>query len=146
MSPNTIPQLRILVVDDEDLVRDTLKMLLSFDRHLVTAASSGRQALEIFQPGKFDLVITDYAMPDMKGDHLAAAIKGRAPTQPVIMLTAYAEAVRDDNSLLKHLDGLIPKPFQIETLREAIARALTTKPLSPDSPKPSPPPPSSTSV
>ena len=68
MNPNTLPQLRILVVDDEYVVRIALKMLLLFDRHLVEDAGSASQALEIFKPGRFDVVITDYDMPDMEGD------------------------------------------------------------------------------
>jgi CheY-like chemotaxis protein len=124
MRANPLPQLRILVVDDEETVRDTLKMLLEFDRHLVEAAGSGHRALEMFQPGKFDLIITDYDMPGMKGDYLAAAIKGVVPAQPVVMVTAYAEAIKNDPSLLRHLDGVVPKPFRIETLRAAIAHAI----------------------
>jgi CheY-like chemotaxis protein len=136
MSPNTRPQLRILVVDDEDMVRDTLKMLLQFDRHLVEVASSASQALAVFQPGRFDLVITDYEMGDMKGDQLAAAIKALVPTQPVVMVTAYAEAVQHEPSVMKNLDGLVSKPFRVEALREAIAHAAVGKRLPPSSPSP----------
>jgi two-component system sensor histidine kinase EvgS len=78
MSPNPLPQLRILVVDDEEMVRDTLKMLLRFDRHTVEAATNPSQALELFQAGKFDLVITDYDMASMRGDQLAATSRHRS--------------------------------------------------------------------
>jgi CheY-like chemotaxis protein len=124
MRPSELPQLRILVVDDDDMVRDTLKLILECDRHLVEAASSGSQALAMFQPGKFDLIITDYEMGDMKGDRLAAAIKSLAPPQPVLMVTAHFEAVQNDPSVMKNLAGLVPKPFGIEPLRDAIAHAV----------------------
>ena len=85
---------RILVVDDESLVCHTITILLKVDGHTVTTASSGEQALALFEPSKFDLVITDYAMPAMTGVELAAAIKSRAPGQPVVLLTAYADKLR----------------------------------------------------
>src|SRR5439155_5499351 len=80
-------QRRILVVDDEPFVCDAVKMMLTFDGHVVETASNGRDALAIFEVGKFDLVITDFAMPNMKGDELAATIKARSPKQPVVMIT-----------------------------------------------------------
>src|SRR5205809_8037759 len=87
----SFPKRRILVVDDEPFVCDAVKMMLDFDGHVVDTASSAKAALEMFDKGSFDLVITDFAMPEMKGDELAAAIKARRPTQPVVMITAYAE-------------------------------------------------------
>jgi len=88
------PQKRILVVDDEPFVCDAVKMMLNFDGHVVQTASNAKEALAMFEEGKFDLVITDFAMPIMKGDELAAAIKARCPNQPVVMITAYAECCR----------------------------------------------------
>src|SRR5438445_5843142 len=88
------PQRRILVVDDEPFVCDAVKMMLNFDGHVVETASNGKDALAMFEEGKFDLVMTDWKMPGMKGDELAAAIKARAPNQPVVMITAHAESLQ----------------------------------------------------
>src|SRR5205809_7329531 len=85
----SFPKRRILVVDDEPFVCEAVKMMLAFDGHAVETACSGKEALALFENGKFDVVITDFAMPTMKGDELAAAIKARSPTQPVVMITAY---------------------------------------------------------
>jgi CheY-like chemotaxis protein len=136
MRPNTLPQLRILIVDDEDMVRDTLKLLLQFDNHLVEEASNVSRALDLFQSGQFDIVITGYDMAGIRGDQLAAAIKALVPSQPVVMLTAYTQAIHNNPGLLKNLDGLISKPFPIETLREDIARALAAKRPPSSSPNP----------
>ncbi len=111
---------RILVVDDESLVCHTVTILLKVDGHSVTTASSGEQALAIFEPGKFDLVITDYAMPAMTGAELAAAIKSRAPEQPVVLLTAYAERLRGQPEMLASVDFIIEKPLSIDSIRRAI--------------------------
>ena len=112
----------ILIVDDEPLVRETVQMLLKCDGHVVAQANSGSEALAVFEPGKFDVIFTDYFMPAMKGDELAAAIKQRAPAQPVVMLTAYPEKLRTANRPPAGVDSLIGKPFELESLREAITR------------------------
>lgn len=113
---------RILVVDDEPFVCDAVKMMLNFDGHIVETANNAKDALAMFEEGKFDLVITDFAMPAMKGDELAAAIKARAPKQPVVMITAYAEMLQSSGNPLKGVDWIISKPFLLENLRDAIAK------------------------
>jgi CheY-like chemotaxis protein len=123
MTTPGIPSRNILVVDDEPFVCDAVKMMLAFDGHKVDMASSAQEALALFEPGKYDLVITDYAMPVMKGDELAAAIKARAPGQPVVLITAYAEMLKAAAAPLHGVDFVISKPFLLENLREAIAKA-----------------------
>lgn len=112
-----------MVVDDEPFVCDAVKMMLAFDGHQVDSASSGQEALQLLEKGKYDLVITDYAMPAMKGDELAVAIKTRTPSQPVVMITAYAEMLKASNNPLRGVDFVISKPFLLENLREAISKA-----------------------
>jgi CheY-like chemotaxis protein len=128
MTATGIPQRKILVVDDEPFVCDAVKMMLSFDGHLVETASDAKQALDLLQKGRFDLVITDYAMPSMKGDELAAQIKSRTPGQPVVMITAYAEMLQSSGNPLKGVDFIISKPFLLENLREAIAKVTPNSP------------------
>jgi len=119
-------QRKILVVDDEPFVCDAVKMMLTFDGHIVETASNGKDALALFEEGKFDLVITDFAMPDMKGDELAAAIKARSPRQPIVMITAYAEMLQSSGNPLTAVDFVISKPFLLENLREAIAKVTAS--------------------
>jgi CheY-like chemotaxis protein len=115
-------QRHILVVDDEPLVRYTVHMLLEDDGFIVEEAESGPQALAMYAPGKFDMVFTDYCMPDMKGDQLAAAIKQRSPKQPIVMITAFPEKLTSSDCPLGGVDSFICKPFEAEALRTAIAR------------------------
>src|SRR5438552_12213307 len=122
MSTPAFPQGRILVVCDEPLVCGAVKMWLTFDGHVVETASNGKEALAMFEVGKFDLVITDFAMPNMKGDELAATIKARAPKQPVVMITAYAEMLQASGNPLPGVDFVISKPFLLEDLRQAISK------------------------
>jgi CheY-like chemotaxis protein len=113
-------KLRILVVDDDPSVGNTVKMLLKFDGHDVEATNSGKEALTMFKPGRFDLVFTDFTMPGMNGIQLAAAIKAEAPGQPVVMITAHAGTLPPSLSV----DFVVGKPFRLEHLREAIAKVL----------------------
>lgn len=124
MERSNIPAKRILVVDDEPYVCDALRMMLSIDGHEVTTASSGRQGLDLLAQQPFDLVITDYSMPSMKGDEFASLVKARNPAQPVVMITAYAEMLSGAKSGLPCIDVLISKPFRLEQLRQAVARVL----------------------
>jgi CheY-like chemotaxis protein len=124
MAKPAIPTKKILVVDDEPFVCEAVKMMLAFDGHNVTTANSGKEALSKLDSEKFDVIITDFAMPSMKGDELAAAIKARIPNQPVVMITAYAEMLQSSGSPLPGVDCLISKPFLLENLREAIAKVL----------------------
>jgi CheY-like chemotaxis protein len=125
MSNPAIPSRHILVVDDEPFVCDAVKMMLEFDGHAVTTASGGKEALALFDQAKYDVVITDFAMPAMKGDELAAAVKARVPGQPVVMITAYAEMLKASNNPLTGVDFVISKPFLLENLREAIKKTTT---------------------
>ena len=123
----------ILVVDDEPLVRYTVQLLLKDDGYIVDEAESGAQALALFEPGKFDMVFTDYAMPEMRGDQLAAAIKKRSPEQPVVMITAFLEKLQSSDCPLGGVDWIICKPFEADTLRTTISRFASRPGYSQDS-------------
>src|SRR5579859_635115 len=79
---------RILIVEDQEPVRKALRMLLELDEHQVTEATNGLEALNLFTTGSFDLVITDFEMPLMKGNELALSLKLLAPSLPILMITA----------------------------------------------------------
>jgi CheY-like chemotaxis protein len=108
----------ILVIDDDPFVLETLSMLLGFEGHNVATAVCGAEALAMFEPGKYDLVFTDFFMPAMTGDKVAAAIKSRAPTQPVIALSAFVEKI--NRAPAPWFDCCIAKPFELHELRQAI--------------------------
>ncbi len=111
----SIPAQRILVVDDEPVVCESVKMMLVYDGHSVQTANSGAEALSKYEPANFDLVITDFCMPGLKGDQFAQAIKDRSPEVPVILLTAFPPTVQP-----KSIDLVLTKPFYFDTLRTAL--------------------------
>lgn len=110
-------------MDDQPMVCDALKMMLDLDGHEVKAVFSGEDALATLQQEQFDLVITDFEMPTMKGDELAASIKARSPKQPVVMITAYAEMFQASPNTVAGVDFILNKPFRLENLRDAVAKA-----------------------
>lgn len=114
---------RILVVDDEPLVCDAVAMMLSFDGHQVQTAHSGPEALACLERETFDLVITDYAMPEMRGDELAQQVVLRYPQMPILMITAHAEVLAANKVPLPGVVMVLSKPFMLSTLREAIEKA-----------------------
>ena len=109
----------ILLVDDDPAARESIKLLLTIDRHTVTEAADGHEALQLFTGSTYDLVITDYLMPGMRGDELAQNIKNIAPEQPVLIVTAYLEKLVGVD---KSADEILGKPVSIDELRQAIAR------------------------
>jgi CheY-like chemotaxis protein len=127
MNAGSARKCHILVVDDDALVCESVAMLLRSDGHRVHTAASGAEALAVFEPGKFDLVFTDYFMPTMTGEKLAAEIKIRSPGQPVVMLTGHPEGFVQGGRALTAFDSWIGKPFEIESLRDAIARFAPPK-------------------
>ena len=120
MNPAKVLGKRILLADDQQAVREAIRFLLELDDHSVTEARNGREAYDLFSRSSFDLVITDYAMPEMAGNELANRIKRLTPSQPVLMITAYT----GDNIAENPVDALLNKPFTFQQLREAIARLV----------------------
>ncbi len=112
---------RILVVDDEPFLLRFVQEILKQDGHNLTLAGAGLEALQLFSPGKFDLIIIDLLMPGMRGDELARRIKEIAPSQPVILMTGLAL-----EGLIGQLkfDAALEKPFSLVQLRAAIAKVL----------------------
>ncbi len=114
------------MADDEEMVRDSIRQVLALDQHEVKTVTSGPEALAAFKADKFDLVIIDYELPGMKGDKLAAAIRGLAPQKPIIMMTGYGDALRLSGDFPLAVDVQLTKPFDFQELRE-IVRRVTAK-------------------
>jgi CheY-like chemotaxis protein len=113
---------RVLLVEDDQGARASVKLLLSIDRHSTVEAQNGQEALKLFAEQPFDLVILDYFMTGMRGDAVARAIRHASPTQRIIMISAYTEKLSDAE---KPVDVCLGKPFSINELRRAILSVLS---------------------
>lgn len=116
--------MNILVVDDEEIMLDSIKIGLTNNGHQVFTALNARLALEQIssQDQRIDLVITDYLMPEMTGLELLKAIRENHPTLPVIIITAYTETGLVIEALKNHCDSFITKPFNLNQLNAEIDR------------------------
>ncbi|MCX7642595.1 MAG: response regulator [Armatimonadetes bacterium] len=122
--------LKILVIDDEPTMRKMLQRLLERDGHFVIAASTGSEGIDIFksalaQGEPFNLVITDYGMPQMSGGQVAKSIKTLSPSTPVILLSGWDSASSIDDDVLVAVDCLLNKPVTNQEIRAAIKDVVT---------------------
>lgn len=120
-APIAVPRLSVLVIDDDSLVLTSTSLLLEDLGHRVIGATSGAQALALFEQGEvIDLVITDMAMPKMSGAQLAHALRMLKPDLPIILATGYAERLEGFAADLPRL----PKPFTQLNLVQIIAQSM----------------------
>ena len=118
---------RVLVVDDEESIRDVLVDMLRAADHNVECAVDGPSALErldaLVKDG-LDMVFTDLGMPGMSGWELATAVKARYPTLPVGLITGWGASLDADKMQSHGVDLVVPKPFKFEQVTSLVAEAL----------------------
>jgi len=117
--------LRVLVVDDQEIICELIAEYLHTDGHSTACAFRGDEALEIFRKGTFDLVITDQAMPAMNGAQLAVAVKQHSPETPVILLTGFGDEMLAVGGHPPGVDMVVGKPISHADLRQAVFQAFT---------------------
>jgi len=115
---------KILVVDDEPMVSASIKMMLKYYGHEVWTVNTGEAAIALCKTQQFDLIITDYYMPDMKGDELTAIIKRDWPGQKILMISAFGFEVLSPGKSTGGADAVLTKPFPMETLLKAVAKLV----------------------
>jgi CheY-like chemotaxis protein len=115
---------RVLVVEDEDEVREILANVLRSDGHTVVACCDGDRALTALESDGFDLVITDLGMPGLSGWDVARAAKDLRPGTPVAMVTGWSEQIDPAVAVAEGVDYLIAKPFRRQEIRAMVASAL----------------------
>jgi CheY-like chemotaxis protein len=113
MSVSAAP-LRILYVEDNDLVRSITQELLARPSRTVVAVASAEEALKLFESDVFDVVVTDVSLPAMSGLDLARRLLQRAPAMPIIIATGYK--LTSENTALGERTRVITKPFEQEQI------------------------------
>ncbi len=118
---------RILVVDDDRVIREGLQRILKAEGYLVEALSSGRQAVDRLEEADFDLIITDLKMPGMNGLEVLQAIKSEHPDLPVILITGYAAIDNAVEVMKSGASDYLAKPFANEEIVHKVRKALDTR-------------------
>ena len=116
--------LSILVIDDEEFVRETLGEILAALTHRVQTADSGRAALDKIGTEHFDVVFTDLAMPEMDGWEVARAIRQARPGVPVVLVTGYGATAEAPSGEKDLVNAIIGKPFAFDQVTAVLAKVM----------------------
>ncbi len=117
-TPRSRRSLRVLLVEDDPAVREAVSEYLRCDSHEVSTAVTGREGLEKFVEGNFDLVVTDLALEELNGEGLATAIREHDAAVPIILVTGYTDLVPREG----RFNAVLHKPLVPGELWRAIAQ------------------------
>jgi PAS domain S-box-containing protein len=125
-SPDPAQRLRILVVDDDPMLLQSLRNVLEEDGHVIAVADGGQAGIDSFDAAQrseehFAAVITDLGMPYVDGRRVAGAIKKASPRTPVILLTGWGHRLLAENEIPDHVDRVLGKPPRLAELRMVLA-------------------------
>ena len=129
-SPSAKRSLRLLCIDDDEQILETMQVCLGHLGHQVKVASGGKRGIEVFctailKSEPYDVVITDMSMPDVNGLEVAQAIKAESAKTPVILLSGAAGSTRDAEIPSTSVDAVINKPASLRQLNELLLRVTT---------------------
>jgi PAS domain S-box-containing protein len=119
-------RLRVLIVDDDPIVTESLRNSLHGDGHFVTTADGGRAGIDAFVAAEergepFSIVITDLGMPHIDGRKVATAIRAAAPKTPIVLLTGWGQRLAIEHGVPAEVNRLLSKPPKLRDLRAALA-------------------------
>jgi DNA-binding response OmpR family regulator len=125
--------LRILVIDDDVKLNESLRLTLQEEGHLVTAAPGGQEGIDAFHGARsslapFDVVITDLGMPYVDGRQVIAEVRAAAPHTPIILLTGWGKGLDADGEPPPEVDRVLGKPPRMRELRAALAEVTAGRP------------------
>jgi GAF domain-containing protein/CheY-like chemotaxis protein len=123
-----VRSLRCLVVDDEPPVRAVIGDILESAGHAVVTLGDGGEAIARFQAERFDLVVTDLAMPRVSGWQVARAVKELAPKVPVFLVTGFGVELSAEERHAHGVDLVLVKPLQIQEILDAVAEVARALP------------------
>jgi len=115
---------RILVVEDEQIARENLVLVLEREGYEVVGVDNGTKALRVLEAEDFDLVLTDLSMPDVGGMEVLEHCRRVRPDTEVLVITGYATVDSAVEAMRKGAYHYLPKPYKIEVLRELARKAL----------------------
>lgn len=120
---------KILVIDDERSIRNTLKDILEFEKHKVSLADNGKSGLEMIDNENFDLIFSDIKMPEMDGLELLDAVNERGIETPIVMISGHGNIETAVDSIKKGAFDFIEKPIDLNRLLVTVRNALDKKTL-----------------
>jgi len=117
-------QINILLVDDEQPIREALLLLLKNADYRISGCGSGQEAIQHLESEQYDIVVTDLFLPDVNGIDILKKAKELSPTIEVILITGHASAETAVRAMKEGAFDYITKPLNIEELRVIITKAI----------------------
>ncbi|MDR0811276.1 MAG: sigma-54 dependent transcriptional regulator, partial [Paludibacter sp.] len=114
----------ILIIDDERVIRNTIKDILEFEKHTVETAENGKQGLILAERGGFDLIFSDIKMPEMDGLEFLCALKDKEIDIPIVMISGHGNIETAVESIKKGAFDFIEKPIDLNRLLVTVRNAL----------------------
>jgi len=114
----------ILIIDDERVIRNTMKDILEFEKHTVETAENGKQGLALAEKGNFDLIFSDIKMPEMDGMELLNSLKEKGIDIPVVMISGHGNIETAVETIKKGAFDFIEKPIDLNRLLVTVRNAL----------------------
>lgn len=120
---------RILFVDDDEAIVNVVQTILEYLGYRVTVFTEAQEALKVFseKPSEFDLVITDYVMPNLTGEDIAQKMLRKRSDIPIILCTGYINLICSEKVMAIGFRELILKPFNHREFAEIVRRVLDQK-------------------
>ncbi len=115
---------RILVVDDDETIRTTMKAILQDEGYQVDLAATGKEAIQKTQENAYNVALLDIRLPDMEGVELLKLLKDSVPRTRKIMVTGYPSMQNAIAALNKNADAYLLKPVDVEKLLQAVKQQL----------------------
>ncbi|MDD3791599.1 MAG: response regulator [Candidatus Bathyarchaeota archaeon] len=115
---------RILVVDDDETIRTTMKVILQDEGYIVDLAATGKEAVQKTQENSYNLALLDIRLPDIEGIELLKLLKDNVPRTRKIMVTGYPSMQNAITALNKNADAYLLKPVDVEKLLKTVKDQL----------------------
>ncbi len=126
MNPKKTKKAKIFIIDDEESIRDSCTQVLTKDGYEVQTSSDGREAVNILNKSRFDIILLDLKLPGIPGIKILKKIIKSTPEIPVIIITGFASIESAVNTIKQGAFDYLAKPFSPEELRTIVKKALNT--------------------
>ena len=123
----TVVPARILVIDDDAMMRSVLTDILIQSGCHVDEVGSGSEGIELFSHDEYDMVLTDLGLDDMSGWEVAQSIKEASSDTPVVLITGWGMQLSEEENRTRGVDFVVSKPFKLEELRSVINSAMSLR-------------------
>ena len=119
-----MPTMTIMVVDDFDVIRELVSLILRKEGHEVLESRNGREALDLLSDNKIDMLITDLNMPEMDGIELVKTVRSRPGLGfvPIVMISSEILEARKQKAYEAGINDWVPKPFIAKQLRNVLTK------------------------